>query len=288
MLAPLNDAACLYRAQAYSPTNTLIPNEGTRSEPLNLGSTLGADATDPLFVADAIGDYLRFPPGQMCCAAAPVPVSVLNGDVTFAIRHRPEGAWTQRKVLIVTDNHNLPGELKHFYLTIDSANKYLARFWEDTPTHSQIWALSTTSASVDRTDTVAVTWDSATKTSRLFVNGVQEATFTSANPRSDAASSPLYAPTPGTVQYLQAAGKLFALGVWDRALSAGEISALGTNSDWLAGGGGTPPPPPPPPPSPGVLIVKLNGVVQPGASVTIDGAPVVPSGTADKVVEVTA
>jgi hypothetical protein len=35
------------------------------------------------------------------------------------------------------------------------------------------------------------------------------------------------------------------------------------------------------------LIVNVNGVVQPGASLTIDGVPVLPVGTADKLVEVT-
>lgn len=53
---------------------------------------------------------------------------------------------------------------------------------------------------------------------------------------------------------------------------------------WLNASEGSPPPPPPP----GEIVVKINGAVQPGASVAIDGVPVPPpTNEADKIIEVT-
>lgn len=279
MLPPLDDAACLYRAQSYSPTNTLLPNEGTRTEPLLLGPTLNADTADPVFVADAVlGDHLRYPIGQGCYAVSPVPPSIVNGDVSFAIRYRPEALWADRLLLSVIDPVPVT---KHFMLHQTSGNKLMARFWEH-PSQgwAQIGATSLTSVSLNRTDTVVVVWDSALKQVRLYLNGELEATGSTGKQRSEAVVSGLNVPYNGTTS-LVPAYKVFSVACWDRLLSASEVAALTNNADWLAGGGT-----PPPPPEQGELIVRINGTVQPGASVLIDDVPVLPEGTVDKVVDV--
>lgn len=249
MLAPLDTAACLYRAQPVSP----IPNEGTRAEPLTLSPTL-------VYVQDALGSYLRYAPGADAYATAAVPVAVLNGDLTVAVRWRPEAPWTQRLLVSLVDT---TGQ-KTFMLTCASDNRYLARFWGTN--WAQIGAQGTTPASVDRTDTLVVTWTGATRENRLMVNGALEATGTSPVGRLLAVDAPLQVPFPHTS--LGPAGKLFAIGVWDRALTPAECAALPTNADWLSGGASTPEPPAPPP-----CVVRFNGVPQPW-SVRLDGVPV--------------
>ncbi len=269
MLAPLDTASCLYRAQDDSP----VPNEGTRTEPLTLGST------PPVFTADAtLGDHWRYPVGAGCYAVAAVPPSVVNGDVTFAIRYRPEAIWADRLLLSVIDPSPVT---KHFMLHQTSGNKLMARFWEH-PSQgwAQIGATSITSVSLSRTDTVVVIWDSAAKQVRLYLNGVLEASGSTGKQRSEAATSGLNVPYNGATS-LVPAYKVFAVAAWDFTLAPSQITALTENADWLAGGGD-----PPPPPEQGDLIVLLNGTHQPGASVTIDGEPVLPEGSEDKTVEV--
>lgn len=279
LTAPLDDAACLYRAQAFDPDLTFIPNEGTRAEPLLLGPTLGTEASDPEYVLDPVlGGYLRYVLVDDDHATSPVPVDVLNGDVTFAIRYRPEARWNIRLLLSVVDPDP---QVKHFMLHVGSDNKYMSRFWGSNLSHSQIVAQGTSVTAEDRTDTVVVTWDSASRENKLYVNGVLEATGISAVARSDAAVSPLQMPSPGTT--IKMAGKVFSMACWERCFTAGEVSALLLNEGWYEGGGIPPPPPPP-----GQLIVKVNGTaLPPGTIVKIDGVSVdPPSGPDDKIVEV--
>lgn len=274
MTSPIDDIACLWRAQAYSPTSTVIPNEGSRSEPLVLGPTLNVDVEDPSFVQDAtIGDHLLYTSSSY--AVAPVPPVVLNGDITLAIRYRTTALWADRLLLSIVEPD---GQLKRFMLHQTSGNKYMARFWEAPPNWSQIGVTSTTVASTSRTDTIVITWDSATKQISLYINGALEAIGGTGNPRADAIDAPLQVPYPGTTLF--PAGMLFALGHWTRALSAQEVADLQDDPVWLNETA-------PPPPLPGVLLVRINGVEQPGATVTIDGVPVEPEGTTDTIVEVT-
>jgi hypothetical protein len=277
---PLDTAACLYRAQAYSPDNTMLPNEGTRQEPLLLGASLSSEPVDPVFTADsAIGDHLRFAPGQGCHARAMVPPAVLQGDFTFAVRYRPEAAWTLRFLATVIDQNP---EVKHFYLHVATDNKVMARVFDSSASHAQVIAQGTAGLSTSKTYTIIVTWDSQAKTLRLFIDGAQAAQAVSAHPRSVPLASPLYLPYPGANS---TAGKFFAWGYWQRALSSTEVTMLTDNADWLAAGGsGTPPPPPPPPPAPPVVTLTHDGQSLPTqdrqTSIVIDGQALDLSGKA--------
>lgn len=273
LAAPLNDAICVYRAQA--PVNGGIPNEGTRTEPLNLGPTLGSDPEDPTYVTDAtLGNHLLFTTGNY--ASAPVPVALLNGDLTLAIRCRPTASFADHGLMQIGDNLDTPTPNKCFVLHVTNTNYYMARFIGAPPNTSQIRCDSLTKISLTRTDTVVVTWGSLTN--RFYLNGVQESQATINAPRAQSTGSPLRIAFAGT--QLPPASRVFAVAAWNRTLSAAEVAALQTNSDWLAGGNQPPPPPP------AQLKVFINTVQQAGATVSIDGVPVVP-GAVDKVVEVT-
>jgi len=278
--APLDDASLLYRAQPYDPALTQIPSEGLRDDPLQFGPTAGTDTEDPAFVSDAVlGDYFHYVLADNDHAVSPVPVEALNGDVTFAIRYRQDVLWADRLLLSVVDPSP---QTKHFMLHVTAGNKYMARFWEHpTVGWAQIGATSTTSVSTSRTDTVVVTWDSATKENKLYVNGALEATGTTGKIRSNASVSGLQVPLAYTT--LKPAGKVFSIALWERTLSATEVADLQVNPDWYEGGGYPPPPPPM-----GALRVRVNGTeLAPGTTVTIDGVPVdPPTGEADKIVEV--
>lgn len=255
--APLNDATALYRPQAANP----LPSEGSDGSPLTLtGAAVVHDTT--------LGDYIHYPTGNDY-SSAPIPPALLNGDVTFAIRYRPDGSWIDRCLMSIVD----PGTLKHFMLTVASGNNYLARFWDNSQSHAQITTgYSTTHASTSRTDDIVVTWEATTKTIRLYINGVLECSGISGNPRSTIGSAALSLPA-SIAGGLPIAGKVFGIAHWHRCLSAAEVAALTANPDWTGQG-----PPPPPPPG---LVVKFNGTVEPDWVVKLNG--VVVGGTGDTI-----
>ncbi len=227
LAAPLDTADCVYRAAAYDPDNTLLPNEGLRSEPLTLGETLGTEAHDPAFVSDGAGNYLLYTLNQGQFATCAVPVSVLNGDVTFALRYRTTAYWADRLLLSIIDMDSYGIVRKRFMLHQTSGNKYMARFWATDANASQIPAISTTSVSTSRTDDIVVTSESATKTLKLYINGVLEAIFVSLYSRQDAVSAPLCMPAPTTT--LKPAGKVYALAVYKGVWTQAQVSALNWN-----------------------------------------------------------
>lgn len=218
LTAPLDSAICFYRPAPGAS----VPNLGTRPEPFELSG--------PVYTADAaLGAYWHYSPTRNDAAVVPLPPAIINGDVTFALRLRPEAAWTWRTFLAIIDDSPL---LKHCMIGIDTSNKWLSRFWDASPTHAQIVAQSTTTTLATRTDTLVVTWDSATRAHKLYMNGVLEATAVANAARSATTVSPLQVPNAATT--LKPAGKLFALAVWDRPLSAAEVAALAVNAEWLA------------------------------------------------------
>lgn len=273
--APLNDAACVYRAQSFAADNTIIPNEGSRTEPLTLGATTAAESQDPVYEADANGAYLDYT--STSNALANIPPAAMNGAITVALRYQPTGFWADRLLTSIVD----AGPTKHFMLHQTSGNKIMARFWDAPPNWSQIGATSTSTVASNHVYNIAVTWDTVERVNRLYINGVQESSGSTGNPRSSANEPGFEAPFAGTILY--PSHRLYALALWNRALSASEVASLTTNADWLNSGS-----PPPPPPPPGVIRVVVNGTYYEGATVAIDGVPVPPpTGSADKVITVT-
>jgi hypothetical protein len=187
------------------------------------------------------------------------------------MRVRPDGPWTLRFLASVIDNLDQPSELKHIMVHLVYDGQVMARVFDSSPQHAQVQVVSTTRLSVNSTYDVVVTWEGLLKRLRVYVDGNLEGTTTANVTRSVPTSSPLYLVHPTSIS----AHKLFAA-AWDnRAWTAAEVEAL----NWST----TPPPPPPPP---GVLRVLIDGAEHPGATVEIDGVPVLPEGTADKVVTV--
>lgn len=277
LTAPLDDAALLYRAQAYDPGNTVIPNEGTRPEPLILGATTGSEASDPSFASDALGDYLQFV-GGADYARAEIPAAQLNGDFTFAMRYRPDSTWTIRFLATIMDQNP---ERKHFMVHVQSNNTVMARVWDNTPTRAQVGVVSSGSLNTNTTYTIAASWNEAAKTLKLYVDGALVATTVHGSGRSNNSASPLYIPFAGN----WIAGKLFSVAWWNATKSDADMAALATNADWLSGGDPVDPPPPPPPPivtelfehtviADTTVVVKENGVTkftsQPGAVVEVE------------------
>ncbi|HSG69799.1 MAG TPA: LamG-like jellyroll fold domain-containing protein [Planctomycetaceae bacterium] len=271
---PLDDASVLYRAAAYLPTNTVIPNEGTRTEPLVLGSAIGSDANDPVYAEDAGEKYLEF--GSQSFSVANIPAVFYAGDLTFCLRYRPSGVlWNNRTLLSVIDQP----ELKHYFLHQSTSNKYYSRFWGDDPNRSQLAVQSTTSVSTSRIDTLVVTWDNATSTQELWLNGVKEGTATYSVGKSIVQDDGFGVPLNG-VSSLSPSGHVFAVAMDNAKWTDQRIIDLGTDAVWL---NQIPPPPPPPP---GELRVFIDGIEVPGSLVLIDGVPVLPEGSNDKIVEV--
>jgi hypothetical protein len=73
-------------------------------------------------------------------------------------------------------------------------------------------------------------WDSSLKQNRLYLNGALEAIGSTGFARTNASSSILQIPLRDSKVCFS--GKLFALAIWNRALSAAEVKALQTNPDW--------------------------------------------------------
>jgi len=268
---PLHDASCIYRASPYDPENATIPNEGVRDEPLLLiGNPLPPYVNDPV-----IGPYLDFTLANQGGALIPIAGSDWNGNFSYAIRYRTTSRWTTNKIGGLGDD---------FFLHVGSNNKYMARFWQH-PNYgyTQLSVESTTSTNLDRTDTIIATWSTVDNKTRLYINGLLEGSFGIDSPRSNSISSDiLYAPPQPISPYnMSARGRVGAIAAWNRALSSNDAIALHVNEFWNSGGL------PPDPPELGELIVKINGAVQPNASVMIDGVPVEPSGETDKIVEIT-
>lgn len=274
LLAPLDDALAVYRAQSYDAANTVIPNEGSRSEPLILGATTGSEASDPAFVSDGDGDYLAFA-GSTDYARAEIPAAQLNGDFTFAMRYRPSETWTIRFLATIFDQNP---ELKHFMLHVQSNNTLMTRVWDSSPQRAQVVVASTGSLNTSTTYTIGVTWNEATKTLKLYVDGTLAATTTHTLGRSSNSASPLYIPATGS----NIAGKLFSAAWWNATKSDQDMADLATNADWLSGGE-----PVDPPPEPIItelfehtvladttVVVKENGVTkftsQPGTVVLVE------------------
>lgn len=277
LTAPLNDALAVYRAQTFDAQNTVIPNEGSRTEPLVLGATTGSEASDPAFVSDGDGDYLVFA-GSTDYSRAEIPAAQLNGDFTFAMRYRPSESWTIRFLAAIIDQNP---EVKHFMLHVQSNNTLMARVWDSSPQRPQIAVASTGSLNTSAAYTLAVTWNEAAKTLKLYINGTLAATTTHTLGRSSTAASPLLIPSTGS----NIAGKVFSVAWWNATKSDQDMAALATNADWLSGGDPVDPPDPPPPPivtelfehtviADTTVVVKENGVTkftsQPGAVVLVE------------------
>jgi hypothetical protein len=226
--APLNDAICFYRPVAG--TNSVV-NLGTRSE-----SKLIADAVPggvgPVYTADAtLGAHYKYLNTREDRAFANLPASFLNGDITFAIRWRPDLYFNWHMLGSIIDNPG-PSPTKHFMIGCQTDQYYLSRFWGNSPTRPQLPAVSTTKVNTGRTDTVVVTWDSATRTHSLYINGVLEGSGTSAVPRTDAVGPGINFPTYGTTA-LKPSAKFFCEAYWNRCLSSSEVFTLNSNADWL-------------------------------------------------------
>jgi hypothetical protein len=227
LTAPLDTASGVWRPRAYTPDNTLIPNEGLLDIPLNLGATLNADTTDPVFVQEAGGNFLKYTLNQGQYAQANLPAESLNGDIWFALQYRPLAVWADRLLLAIVDPHPTT-PLKRFMLHQTSGNKVMARFWATNS--SQIPATSTTSVSLSRTDTWIVTWSVAEKKICLYRQGVLEASFVSPYDRQAVVSAPLSMPLPGTT--LKPAGLYGPLATGNWTLTPEEASVFHLNPDW--------------------------------------------------------
>lgn len=287
LAAPLNDAACVYRAQAYAVDATLIPNEGTREEPLILGSNILSEASDPPFVNDQqIGAYLNYAPANGSASYIPVPGNLFNGNFSYAIRWRPNSLYPTKPLGVHRDGLGSNAN-KFFYLSAgpyDSPHpyNYLSRF------KTQNWAtnnaVSETRLDTARTDTVVATWSVGERVSRLYVNGALEAAVLASADRLIAQPNALFdVSNPETPYFFCLDGKLFAIAAWTRTLTDGEVFSLQVNEDWHDQGGI-------PPPHVGVFVLRRNGVdeaLPQSTTVKIDGVEVTPpTGSQDKIIEV--
>jgi hypothetical protein len=242
--APLDDAAYFYRPLAdYVASNTQYPNHGTRDEPLVLGDDYTADAQDPDWSdAGGLGGHLVYTNAGDSYAWASAPEAIVDAaSFTFAVRLRYDDSGTIGSFFNVIKD--IVGDEKTIFGHRQSDNTYEIRIWDGT-TNAQVGAISTTTTSTSRTDTVVGTYDGATRELTLYVNGVAEDSDTAANARR-LVGADYYLEWPVGVGLaaptLSPNAKFFRMAFWDRCLSGAEVAALETNVQWTTdgeGGGG--------------------------------------------------
>lgn len=229
--APLDDAKYFYRFLAdHVAGNTQYANHGTRDEPLVLGLSYATEGVDPDWAADGtIGNHLVLVQtvGSESFVRASCPAAVLDTDFTLAIRVRMNTINDLQNLFNVMAANEID---KTIFLHIQADNTIEGRVWDGT-TNSQVEVLSTTELTTSATFNLVLTWEGATKTIRLYINGVQEDSNISTNARRTRGTAGyLYWPLDVTINPL--ACKLFRCLFTDRKWSDAEVLALETSWAW--------------------------------------------------------
>lgn len=230
--APLNDAEYFFRPVAdHVAGNTQYANLGTTSHPLILGTDYTTEADeDPNWVSDGtLGNHLRWLITPPTYAKAFIPEALIDQPSgTFAIRIRPQATSGDYACFNVMQAN---GTDKVWYLHASAGNHWYGRIWD--ATQSQVVAEGTTTVNTTTTYNVVLTWDEATTTLRLYVNGTEEAETIHTEGRI-LVGEDSYLEFPRYPQGLEQDAMVFRMAFWDRALSGAEVTALETNTAWTS------------------------------------------------------
>lgn len=229
--APLDDAEYFYRPLAdHVAGNTQYANHGTRDEPLILGTTYETEADeDPDWVSDGVlGNHLRWLISPPTYAKAFIPEAVIdNPSFAFAIRIRPQATGADQACFNVMQAN---GTDKAIYLHLAADNHWYARIWD--VTQSQVVAEATgITVNTSTTYNVVMTWDEATTTLRLYVDGVEEAETVHTEGRI-LVGQDSELEFPRYPQGLEQNAKVFRMAFWDRCPTPSEVADLETSWAW--------------------------------------------------------